>query len=528
MTFKSITMTKKIYFLLAIGMLQNAVKAQDSKDKVADVLAHMPAFTAAALKNDVSRINALGEDGLTTLISGLGAPGTANNAPIEYTIGAFTAAATQTGNEAMRKLAVSAYIKGLQKLTDRQAKQFIIAQFDLVGKDDAVATLKSYLTDNDLADAASRALVKINSSASKAALLASLPAASGATKLSVIEALGNSRYKAAAKAINVLAVNNDAAVAKVSYYALAYIADPSSEKVLAVAAAKSGYKYENTEATKYYVIYAEQLAKTGNKLLAQKIANGLLIKAKADALVNVRISALKVLVSSSTNNQQLLLTAAGDANPQYRAAALRFALLYITPVTTKLWINKLSTVNDDAKADILFMFGQTNAKTALPAIIALAKSKNDKVKLAAVNAAVNIGQEQVLGSLIKLMDSGTSDDKDMIAEIIGHMKGATVTQQLADAIPTVKPATQVTLIDILDTRSATAQFGAIYTQLKSANPQTKHAAFAALKHVSAKQNEAQLFTLLNETTGSEEEATQDALISVVSGADIKLNRLTWL
>ncbi|MGF7078076.1 DUF1080 domain-containing protein [Mucilaginibacter sp. UYCu711] len=525
MTFRSITMTKKIYFLLAMAMLQNAVRAQDNKDKVADVLAHMPAYTAAALKNDVTKINALGEDGIATLIGGLTAPGTSSNASIEYTIGAFTAAATQTGNEAMRKMAVSAYSKGLQKLTDRQAKQFIISQFDLVGKDDAVATLKSYLTDNDLADAASRALVKINSPASKAALLASLPAASGAAKLSVIEALGNSRYRSAAKAINALAATNDAALAKVSYYALAYIADPSSEKVLAAAAAKSGYKYENTEATKYYVIYAGQLAKNGNKLLAQKIANGLLLKAKGDDLVNIRISALKVLVSSSANNQQLLLTAAGDANAQYRAAALRSALPYITPVTTKAWINKLNTVNDDAKADILFMFGQTNAKTALPAIIALAKSKNDKVKLAAINAAVNIGQEQVLSSLIKLMDSGTSDDKDMIAEVIGRMKGATVTQQLADAIPTVKPATQVTLIDILDTRSVTAQFGAIYTQLKSANPQTKHAAFAAIKHVSSKQNEAQLFTLLNETTGSEEEATQDALITVVSGADNKAEQV---
>lgn len=525
MTFKSITMTKKIYFLLAMGMLQNAVQAQDSKDKIADVLAHMPAYTAAALKNDVTRINALGEDGITTLISGLSAPGAPNNAAIEYTVGAFTAAASQTGNEAMRKMAVSAYIKGLQKLTDRQAKQFIISQFDLLGKDDAVATLKSYLTDNDLADAASRALVKINSPASKAALLASLPAAGGAAKLSVIEALGNSRYKAAAKAINALAFTNDPALAKVSYYALAYIADPSSEKVLAAAAAKSGYKYENTEATKYYLIYGDQLAKTGNRILAKKIANGLLIKAKADGLVNIRVSALKVLVSATPNNQQLLLTAAGDANAQYRAAALKLALPYLTPVTTKLWVNKLNTANDDAKVDILYMLGQTNAKIALPAVIALVKSKNDKVKLAAINAAVNIGQEQVLGSLIKLMDSGTSDDKDMIAEAIGHMKGATVTQQLADAIPAVKPATQVTLIDILDTRSATTQFGAVYTQLKSTNPQTRHAAFAALKHVSAKQNESQLFTLLNETTGSEEEATQEALIAVVSAADNKAEQV---
>ena len=513
---------KKLYFFLILASLQSMAWAQDAK--IAAVLAQMPANNAAEIKKDISSIADLGEDGYVTLISGLTAPGKGNNAAIEYAVGGFTAYVTQTGNENLRKMSVNAYAKALQKVADKQNKQFIISQFDLVGRDDAVACLKEYLTDNDLADAASRALVKINTPASKAALLAALSKADGAAKLSVIEALGNIRYKAAARPINALAKTGDASLAKVSYYALAQIADPSSATVLADAAAKSGYKYESTNATKLYLLYTEQLLKNGNKLMAQKNARNLMAKTKADELVNVRIDALKILVEASTNKQTLLLAAAADANPQYRAAALRFALPYVNAATVSLWTKKLSTVNDDAKIDILYMLGQTSLKTALPAILALDKSKSPQVRLAAVNAAVNIGQEQVLGALIKLMNNSESDDIDNIVEAINHMKGATVTRQVAAAIPSAKESAQIALINILDTRAASDQFNAVFVQLKSNNPHTRDAAFSALRRVSARQNMPQLFALLNETSDDEQEAVQGALIGVVTTADDKVQQ----
>ncbi|GAA4084495.1 DUF1080 domain-containing protein [Mucilaginibacter panaciglaebae] len=510
---------KKLYFFLILASLQSVVWAQDAK--IAAVLAQMPANNAAALKKNISSVADLGEDGYVTLISGLTAPGKGNNAAIEYTVGGFTAYVTQTGSENLRKMSVDAYIKALQKLTDKQNKQFIISQFDLVGRDDAVPTLKEYLTDNDLADAASRALVKINSPASKTALLAALPKADGAAKLSVIEALGNIRYKAATKQINALAKTADGPLAKVSYYALALIADPSSATVLATAAAKSGYKYENTNATKSYLIYTEQLLKDGNKLESQKIANSLIAKTKGDDLVNVRIQALKILADASANKQTLLLTAATDANPQYRAAALRFALPYVNAKTVSLWTKKLAVANDDVKVDILYMLGQTSAKTALPAVLAQGKSKSPQVRLAAVNAAVNIGQEQVLGALIKLMNNSESDDIDNIVEAINHMKGLTVTQQVAAAVPSAKQSAQVALISILDTRAASDQFNTVFAQLKSANAHSRQAAFSALRRVSSKQNLPKLFTLLNETNDDEQDAVQDAIIAVVTTADDK-------
>ncbi|MCC8426716.1 DUF1080 domain-containing protein [Mucilaginibacter sp. UR6-11] len=509
---------KKIYLtLVAAFMLQNIGNAQDNA-KITGLLAQMPAKDAATLQKNMGMVAALGEDGYVTLISGLAAPGNEHNAPIEYTVGGFSAYVTRPGNENLRKMTVSAYSKALQTLADKKNKSFIISQFDIVGKDDAIPCLQGYLTDDNLADPAARALVKINTPASKTALLNALSKANGTARLFVIEALGDSRYLAAAVPLNKLAAGSDPVTAKVAFYALAQIAAPSSEPVLAAAADKSGYKFEKTNATGAYLVYAENLLKKGNTVLVQKIANHILTKAKAADLVSIRTNALQLLVKTSANRQQLLLAAAGNADPQYRAAALRYALPYLTPATTPLWTKKMAAVDDSTKIDILYMLGQSQAKSALPAILTLAKNKDQRVKAAAINAAVNIGQEQVLGSLVKLMNTANPDDMDLITGAISRMKGAGVAAQLAAAVPAAPQSTQVALIDILDSRAASGQYNMVFSQLKSKNPRTRHAAYAALSHVSTRDNLPQLFTLLYETNDSEESAVQDAIVAVLGGS----------
>ncbi|NQX53366.1 DUF1080 domain-containing protein [Pedobacter panaciterrae] len=520
-------MIKKIFFiLLAVVMLQDVANGQAKKDertvttRIADLLAQMPAADAELFKNNVNDIANLGEEGYVTLISGLSAPGKGNNSLIEYTVGGFSAYITQNGKEDWRKMAVAAYCKALDKLTDKQNKSFIISQFDLVGKDDAVSCIQGYLTDDQLADPAARALVKINTPASKAALLAGLAKANGAAKLSIIESLGDSRFKEAAQPINALASDGDANVAKVALYALAYIADPSSEAVFAAAADKSGFKYENTNTAAVYLIYAEQLLKNGNKELAEKIAKDIAGKVNTDELVGVRTGALKVLVEANKdNNQELLLDAAGDKNAEYRAAALKFAVPYVTSASTPLWVKKLGKVDDDGKAGILSMLGQSGAKEALPAVIKLLKSKNETVKLAAINAAVNIGQDQVLDDLLKLASKGDTANVTAVSNAIHRMKGTGITEKIAAAIPSAKPNVQVALINLLASRAANGQLNTVYDQLKSKNPEVQQAAYAALSHVVVKENLPQLFTLLNESSGAQETAVQEAIIAAVSGGD---------
>ena len=51
------------------------------------------------------------------------------------------------GEENARLATANAYLKALDKVSDRETKAFIIRQLQLLGKDECVDTLASYLND---------------------------------------------------------------------------------------------------------------------------------------------------------------------------------------------------------------------------------------------------------------------------------------------------------------------------------------------------------------------------------------------
>ncbi|WEK20870.1 MAG: DUF1080 domain-containing protein [Candidatus Pedobacter colombiensis] len=528
-------MIKKICFiLLAVVMLHNAVFAQvqGNKDKrtittrIADLLAQLPAKDAKQLKANMQEIVQLGSDGYLTLIVGLTAPGKGNNALREYAIGSFSAYVTQPGQDSWRQMSANTYCKALAQLSDQQNKSFIIRQLELVGKDDAVACLQPYLTDVQLADPAARALVKINSKASKAALLNGLAKANGAAQLAIVAALGDSHTKEAAKAIAAL-TTGDHELSKMSLYALANIADPSSEAVLAAAAEKAGFKYEKTNAVAAYLLYAERLMKNGDRVQANKIAKNILGKVKANDQVHTRTAALKLVTDfSSAQSDEYLLAAMSNSQFQYRAAALKLALPKITPVTAELWFKKIANADPATQVAIVNMLGDSKVKSILPAISTLFKSKDQSLRTASITAVGNIGQEGALDGLLKVATKGDPTDIVAVANAILRMKGDGITAKVAAFIPKAKPEAQIALINVLASKAANSQLNTIYSQLKNKNTEVRKAAFAALKQTVTGENLPQLFTLLKETSDpSDLTKVQDAIIVAMKGSNDKTQQV---
>jgi len=139
--------------LLVLASFQAKVHGQASTDqrtvttKIADLLAQLPARDAKQLQGNMLEIDQLGKDGLTKLIAGLSAPGKGNDATLEYAIGGYSAYVSQAGKSDQRGQAVLAYCTALNSATDKQVKSFLISQLELVGKDDAVSYLQSFLND---------------------------------------------------------------------------------------------------------------------------------------------------------------------------------------------------------------------------------------------------------------------------------------------------------------------------------------------------------------------------------------------
>lgn len=518
---------KKIQYLLIALLVgwSSLVSAQGPSDqrafhtKIADVLALMPAPNKTQFNTNMEAIAALGEDGLTTIAGMLVAPGKGNNTQLEYALAGYAYYVTQPGKEAARKQASAALCKALAKSADPENRFFLLTQLETLAENDAVPALQPLLADQRLCDQAARTLVKINTPAAQQALLTALGSATGDNRVTLTEALGDSRYTAAATAIAPLATNADPKLAKVALYALAQIGAPASAPVLAAAAAKSGYGYDVTDATASYLYYAGHLA---DKAAADKIADNLLKQAKTDAQVHTRTAALKLLTAiRGEKSMPLLLAAADDKNHEYRDAALKFAGQYQLAANA-LWLKKLTGADNAGKAAVIGMLGDNKVAAALPALQKLLGSKNEDVKLAAIKAVGATGGAAALPSLLQVMKTGDAATVEAVKNALLIMQGEEVAAQSGAALATMPAPAQTALLTVIAARKADSRINDVLPLTASTNADTRSAAISALKDVATKANLPQLFTLLNNTSDATDVTNiQAALINAgATSADV--------
>ncbi|RDV15301.1 DUF1080 domain-containing protein [Pontibacter diazotrophicus] len=516
-------MRKTALLLLALVTVSTLALGQRKDDqrtlttKIADLLAEMPARDKEQLEASMGEMAAMGRDGLVEMTSLLSAPGKGDNSKIEFALGGFSYYVMQSAREDWRKMSVDAYCASLAKASDEENKAFLIRQLQIVGKDDAVSCLQPYLGDERLCAPAAAALTSINTASGNSALLQALQSTQGSCRYALVEALGDTRPTAAVAALTPLASSQDAKLRKLALYALANIADPSSEAVLAKAAEEDRFTYDNDNAAAAYLLYARRLAENGQQQQAEKVAQSLLQRAEEQRQVHTRTAALKLLSElQGEKSMPLLVSAAGESDPEYRASALRFAAPYVNPATTAMWVKKQKRASAPVRADIITMLGDNRATAALPTVNRALRNRNDEIRLAAVAAAGKIGQEEALPQLLRVMRKGNQEDAVAVRNALLIMKGDGMTDRVADALPKMPAEGQAELLAVLGARAAHNRIDEVFSYAESNNPTVRLAALSALGQMARKEDLPRLYTLLNNASQPEElQAVQQAVIAAV-------------
>ncbi|HRP33714.1 MAG TPA: DUF1080 domain-containing protein [Agriterribacter sp.] len=486
-----------ISFLLFFSVLQMTVAQTDDNrtitTKIADLLAKTPAEDATQLNSNVAAVANMGAPGLMEMVGRLNTPG--DHTRLHFAINGFSYAASQPGKENWRQMAVAAFGEALQKLTDKEAQLFTITQLGHVGKDDAVPYLKSFLHDERLSDAASRALASINTETSNNALVAALSGASGNAQRSLVQALGDTRYMGALTQISALANSSDASLSKVALYALARIADPASLKQLSKAAAKSAYGYDQTDATSSYLLYLGQLAGNGHASVAEKEAAKLLKKASKQ--IHTRSAALKILTDiQGANSTELLTKAMKDKNAAYRDAALKFAQPYLAEANAAQWINTFNKSGNEAKAGILKKFGEKAIAAALPLALQSVNSNDAGVRLSAISAAAKIGQQEAIPALLAVLKKGDAANISAVKTALLSVKGDKLVSDVGEALAGAPAAGKAALIEILGERGAKGKAKEVLALVNDSDPAIRQSARTALKNMVSPAQLPQVTSLL--------------------------------
>ncbi|WP_161890448.1 family 16 glycoside hydrolase [Pontibacter russatus] len=525
-------MRKIALLFIALLTVSTAVTGQRKDDKrtlatkIADLLAEMPANDTEQFNASMSEIAAMGKEGIVAMAGMMVDPEQGDNTGLEYALGGFSYYVVQPGQEEWRQLSVDAYCQALTAAGNEENKAFLIRQLQLVGNDAAVPCLQAYLSDARLCAPAAKALININTPKASQALLQALPKAQEDCQLTLVEALGDTRTAEAVAVITPLATSQDEKLRKLALYALANIADPSSEAVLAKAAAEDGFTFGRDNGTAAYLLYTQRLAESGKQQQATEIAQSLLSSTGQDAQVHTRTVALALLTDmQGEQNMPLLLAAASDGNPEYRAAALKFAGDYITPATTDMWVKKLRKAEPEAAAEIITMLGMNHAEAAMPAVIKALRSRKDEVKLAAIGAVGRMGNAEALPRLLKAIRKGDSTEIAAGREALFIMEAEGLTDAVADALPKMPEEAQAAMLQVLGHRAASGRIDDVFAFVKDKDAGVRMAALAALEQMVTKEHLPRLFALLGETTQPEEVlAVQDAIVAAVQGFEDQSER----
>ena len=531
---------KKIYLPIGALLLSASLWAQEPQGRtastiVADVLAQMPAQKQAEYNKLLQSLSTTGEDGVAMLVKMINEPGKGSNSQVEYALSGLTHYVMATGNESARLTTATAYGKVLEQVSNREIKAFIIRQLQLVGKDESVSVLAKYLTQENLAGPAARALVSFNSAKADNALTAALQSAKNNVSIQkdIIQAIAEADATGVEQALLDLLATQDQNLQKVTLYALSQIGSATSLNALGALAEKSAFTMENTGANEAYIALIKKLAADGNTQAAEAAANDLLSKATKLGKTQTRNSALEILLSiQKEKGLKLVLAALKDASKEYRNAALDYTSsivndeVYITlfktmdkakpePKTDILnWIASQSEcpVQREAIRKVMIKFDQP----ATELIRKQVKNNDFGVKEAAVWALVKLGDPNTIGDISALLTSSDEQVVKLAQRALASFKGD-ISTPVVKAIDKSKEAGKIAGIELLAQRKSSANLNTVLAQTKSDNESVKKAAYAALKDVVEERDLVNMCGMLETADASTIVPLQQAVITAVSG-----------
>ncbi|MDD3063106.1 MAG: DUF1080 domain-containing protein [Massilibacteroides sp.] len=531
---------KKILLSLSISLLSvSLLLAQAPVNRtvetvVADALSQLPAQTQKKYDQLINELISTGDAGIQKLVDMIQAPGKGSNAQVDYALSGLTHYVMGLGDESVRQTTSNAYIKALERVNERETKAFLIRQLQLVGKEEAVKPLSSYLTLDELSGPASRALASINTPSAADALRSALMRRMGTAVMqrNVVMAIGEAGMGGMEDLLQGFLTAPDENLRRTAFFAISRVGSASSLEAVGEAAKAVGYRMEKSGANEAYIRLLKRVGATEAKT-AQKAAEKLLKEATKAGAAQTRIAALEVLMSVDKDNAaKLTLKALKDTDKEYRNAALNFLSDYATEKAYVEVMKATLKAKPEVKVDVLNWIGRESKcpekresvknlelRFDLPLRQVLIDELADvdfDVKEAAVWAMVKIGDERSISSLAGLLKSTDSAVVRLAEDALLTFNGA-VSPSVAQVILSAGDMGKIAGVEILAARKATSTMNTVLEQTKSSSAEVKSAAYKALKDVVSDKDRVLLCGMLESSDASVIAPLQQAVISTLSG-----------
>jgi len=200
--------------------------------------------------------------------------------------------AGRPGGDKGRKMVAEVLAGQLAKEHSVDMKAFIIRQLQFCGRSDETPSMAKFLSDKQLCEPATQALLAIGGATAAAALRGALAGAEGKHRVTLLNAVGRLRDKGSVPSARKLARDENRDVRIAALYALGNIGDAESSSVLLEAVGGKD-SYERTQAVDACLLLARRLGEQGDTANAAKTCRALSTARNYD-----RCAALAVLAET--------------------------------------------------------------------------------------------------------------------------------------------------------------------------------------------------------------------------------------
>lgn len=305
--------------------------------------------------------------------------------------------------------------------TEQQQSETCIA-LGRVGSAKAVPALAALLDHERLSHAARFALEQIRDPAADEALRAALGRLKGIQLVGAIDSLGVRRDPKAVESLAGFLNAGDATVVQASAQALGSIGTEDAAHALEATLAKAQGAQQIAVCDGLFRC-AEALESQGHATRALAIYDA--VRGLPQAPHQVHTAALRgAILLRKDEGLPLLIEALHASDRRTALAATRIAGEAQAPGVTKALADELEKLPADRQVLVIGVLGQRQDAVALPVLVALAKSGDPSVRVAAIKAAAEIGDPSLAGTLIDLLldkDAGVAGAaRAALAGLPGH------------------------------------------------------------------------------------------------------------
>lgn len=395
------------------------------------------------------------------------------------------------------------------------AKMSACRHLRVLGSRMSVPVLEKMLIQKDTSDMARFALEKIPGASADRAFIKGLAKSSGNVRIGIISSLGQRKVQDSVAALGKLVHDSNSATAVAAAAALGQIANPEAFGILSKALTRTQGLLQIQVATSLLKC-AEQFHTQKNLKMAADVYKKLL---NTKISLPTRQAAMKGMITSAGDDaRKMILDVLKSKEKEMHIPAISMVRDTFDGSTIQSVCALLPDLPATSKIQLLPVLSHYKEQAVLQMVINVTKSKEEMVRIAALQALKKLGDASCVNLLAQCAARADGAEREAARNSLWDLKGGDIDQAIIiNLIRNSDPGLQYELIQSIGKRRVYGAKSLLFDRARYSNPKIRLIAIRTLKVIAAPSDLPRLLNLLLASKSEVEQNEIGNTVSAVAG-----------